>query len=151
MRKQRSNKPAVLSHLPPHSVDQSSSRELPVGTEFTKVLRVEWNAKQDSLWLATGAFPSGRTLTKRVLASNVVRVYNILGWYYPSVIKVKILLQQLWTLRIGWDDVVPSIVQQTWAKWEQALPALNQQHSPRYYFPKDVDTASIQLHGFSGV
>ena len=148
LRKWKSNEPAVLRHLPSELVDKGSSLELPAEREFTKVLGIEWNTEQDSLRLAPGIFSSGITLTKRALASNVARVYDILGWYSPAVIKIKILLQQLWTLKIGWDDVVPSVVQQTWEKWEQGLPALGEQLIPRCYFPKGIDVTSVQLHGY---
>ena len=106
LRKWRSNEPAVLCHLPPHLVEQSSACELPVDFEYTKMLRVEWNTEQDSLHLTTGAFPSRRTLTKKALASNVMRVYDILGWYAPSLVKVKVLVQQLRISKIGWDDPI---------------------------------------------
>ena len=149
LRKWRSNAPAALRHLPSHLVDKDSSRRLPVDSEFTKVLGVEWNTEQDSLRLAVGDFPSDRTLTKRTLASNIARVYDILGWYSPSVIKVKVLLQQLWTSKIDWDDVIPAAIQHIWEKWERELPALNEHLISRCYFPTNVDIGSIELHGFS--
>ena len=88
------------------------------------MLGVEWNTEQDSLRLAVGDFPSDRTLTKRALASNIARVYDILGWYSPSVIKVKVLLQQLWTLNIDWDDVVPAAIQHIWENGRESFPHL---------------------------
>ena len=97
MGKWKLNKAAVLQHTPSHLVNQSSSRQLPVDYDFTKVLGVMWNMEQDSPRLALGAFPPNGMLTKRALASNIVGVYDKLGWYLPSMIKVKILLQQFWT------------------------------------------------------
>ena len=41
LRKRKSNEPAALQHLPSHLVDQNSSQQLPVDSEFTKVLGVE--------------------------------------------------------------------------------------------------------------
>ena len=149
LRKWKSNEPATLRLLPSHLVDQNASRQLPVDSEFTKVLGVEWNTEQDSLRLAVGAFPSKHTLTKRALASNIARVYDILGWYSPSVIKVKVLLQQLWVFKINWGDVIPAAIQHIWEKWEKELPTLNEHHIPRYYFPTNVDSGSIELHKFS--
>ena len=149
MRKWKSNELAALQHLPSHLVDQNSPQQLPVDSEFMKVLGVEWNTEQDLLRLAVGAFPSDRTLTKRVLALNIARVYDIPQWYSPSVIKVKVLLQQLWMLKIDWDDVIPAAIQHTWEKWERELPTLNEHHISRSYFPTNVRMDSIELHGFS--
>ena len=86
--------------------------------------------------------------SQRMLASNIARVYDILGWYSPTIIKVKILLQQLWVAKITWDDLVPSAVQSAWERWSKELPTLGQRIMPRCYFPTSIDTPSIQLHGF---
>jgi hypothetical protein len=32
------------------------------------------------------------------------KVYDVLGWFSPSVIMVKILLQKVWERKIVWDD-----------------------------------------------
>ena len=38
-------------------------------------------------------------LTKRVLISDVSKVFNVFGWFSPSTIKMKILFQKLWELK----------------------------------------------------
>ena len=55
-------------------------------------------------------------LTKRMLVSNIAHVYNVLGWYSPAIIKIKILLQQLLVAKIARDDLVPSAFQSSWHK-----------------------------------
>ena len=65
------------------------------------------------------------------------------------MIKVKVLLQQLWTIKINWDDVIPAVIQHIGEKWKKELPTLNEHHIPRCYFPTNVDTGSIELHEFS--
>ena len=49
-------------------------------------------------------------------------MYDVLGWYSPTIIKIKILLQQLWVAKIEWDDLVPIAVQNTREKWKSELP-----------------------------
>jgi hypothetical protein len=34
--------------------------------------------------------------TKRALACEIAKMYDVLGWFAPSVIRAKVLLQQLW-------------------------------------------------------
>ena len=80
LRKWKSNEPATLRHIPTDLIDQCPSRDLPIDNEYTKVLGVEWNTDLDSLRLAGGTFSSGPALTKRVLASNITRIYDIHGW-----------------------------------------------------------------------
>ena len=149
LRKWKSNEPEALRHLPAHLIEQGTTRELPVANELTKVLGVNWNTESDSLHLTKSIVSSVHPLTKRMLASNIARVYDVLGWYSPTIIKVKILLQQLWVAKIAWDDLVPSAVQSVWEKWKSELPALSQHLIPRCYYPTGVKTASRQLHGFS--
>ena len=95
LRKWRSNEPEALHHLPEHLVERATTRELPVSGEFTKVLGINWNTESDLLHLTTSIVSSEHLLTKRMLASDVAHVYDILGWYSPTIIKLKITLQQL--------------------------------------------------------
>ena len=50
---------------------------------------------------------------------------------------------------MGWDDPVPSAVEQAWLEWRQELGLLVDEHIPRCYHPKEVEIAYRQLHGFS--
>ena len=92
-RKWKSNEPEALHHLPEHLVEQATTRELPVSGKFTKVLGINWNTESDLLHLTTSIVSSERLLTKRMLTSNVAHVYDILGWYFPTIIKVIIMLK----------------------------------------------------------
>ena len=110
LRKWKSNVPAVLSHLTHELLDQWPSQDLPANN-FTKVLGVEWSGDSDSFRQTPNIIPSAGKLSKRELASNIVQVYDILAWFLPTVIKVKVLLQSLWNFTIKRDDLVPSEVQ----------------------------------------
>ena len=100
LRKWKSNKPEVLRHLPEHLVEQATIKELPGEGEFTKVLGINWNTESDSLHLTTSIISSERLLTKRMLASNIAHVYDLLGGILQH--KNKIMLQQLWVAKIAW-------------------------------------------------
>ena len=81
---------------------------MPTSGEFA------WNTSKDHFRLTISAPPLLGNVTKRILVSDIAKTYDILGWFSPSTIKVKILLQQLWEQKIGWDDPVPSNIQDTW-------------------------------------
>ena len=100
LRKWKSNEPAALCHLL-HLVDLCTSREFLVDGKYTMVFRVKWNTELDLLRLTAGTLSSRHELTKRVPAPNIARVYNILGWYSPSITKIKVLLQKLWLSKQG--------------------------------------------------
>ena len=63
------------------------------------------------------------------------------------MIKIKILLQQLWVAKIACDDVVPLVLQRAWDKWKNALPVLSQRFLPPCYHPTGVNISSGELYG----
>ena len=149
LRKWKSSESSALCHLPHDLVDQQTSQGLPVEDHFTKVLGVEWSTDSDSFRLTTGNFPLVPTLTKRALSSEIAKVYDILGLFSPSVIKIKLLLQRLWEAGIDWDDPVPQEIETSWKRWKDEISVLQGHLIPRCYFTKHCHTLSMQLHGFS--
>ena len=99
----------MIEHLPPILRDSPSSQDIPDHDQFTKTLAMQWNSSTDHFCLTVAKLPSGENITKRALISDVAKTYDVLGWFSPTMIKVKILFQQLWELNVGWDDPVPQI------------------------------------------
>ena len=62
--------------------------------EYTKVLGVEWNVVSDSFRPVISCYKEGKTLTKIVLVSNIVRLFDILGWCSPVIIQTTIMLHR---------------------------------------------------------
>ena len=87
-------------------------------------------------------------MTKRALVSDIAKTFDILGWFSPSTIKAKILLQQVWETKIGWDDSLPQAIHQSWRQWRSEVHLLTERHIPRCYYPKNADIDSLELHGF---
>ena len=75
-------------------------------------------------------------------------MYDVLGWFAPVIIKMKILLQRLWESKLDWDEAVPEAIESVWSKWRSQLQSLSRIHIPRCYIPKDVQVTSLQLHGY---
>ena len=146
-RKWRSSEPAALRH-PPDLLDPQLTQTIHDSEGFAKALGVEWSASLDCFRLTVTEFPDLETITKRALVSDIAKTYDVLGWFAPVIVKVKILLQRLWEAGLGWDDLVPSTIRETWEIWRSELPALSKTLIPRCYFPKDAHIASVQLHGF---
>ena len=83
--------------------------------------------------------------------SDIAKTYDVLGWFAPSIIMVKILLQRLrvWESKVDWDNPVPPQIEEEWMLWCSQLRSLCQVHIPRCYFPKRALIVSFQIHGFS--
>ena len=110
---------------------------------------MQWNSSNDYFHLTVAKLPSGENITKHALISDVAKTYDVLGWFSPTTIKVKIPFQRLWKLNVGWDDPVPTDICEEWLKWRTELKLLSNKLIPRYYFPKDTSLGTQQLHGFS--
>ena len=105
-------------------------------------------ANLDHFRLTIAKPPSSLPITKRILASDIAKTFDVLGWFSPSIIKIKILLQQLWELKICWDDPVPDSVHDIWSRWRSELNLLSTKYIPRCYFSKEAHIISMELHGF---
>ena len=149
LRKWNSNQPAVLQHLPQELRDGHSTQQLPNPDEYTKTLGLEWNMSSDHFRLTVAPLPPMEHITKRILVSEVAKTFDVLGWFAPAIIKVKIVLQRLWELKTGWDDQLPPAIQEVWSQWRSELSLLSSKHLPRCYFPDTANIVAVELHGFS--
>ena len=43
--------------------------------------------------------------------SDIARTCDVLGWFAPSIVVLKILLQQLWEANLDWDEEVSQDIQ----------------------------------------
>ncbi len=149
LRKWNSSEQRVIQDLPTELRDSKSTQTMPSSEEYTKTLGIQWNASKDHFKLTIASPPSLESITKRGLVSDVAKTFDVLGWFSPSTIKVKILMQLLWECKVDWDDPVPSHIQDAWTQWREELPLLSQKHVPRCYFDKKSQPHCLQLHGFS--
>ena len=122
---------------------------LPQSGEYSWTLGVEWNTDMDhfKLTIAKSTLLINDSLTKRALVSDNAKMYDVFGWFSPSTIEAKILLQQVWEKRIGWDDPVPSSIYNVWFQWRSELH-LSEKHIPRCYFDRESRVILTELHGF---
>ena len=108
--------------------------------EITSVLGVSWNAKLDVITFKAHLnfskkkrgvytepdlkseefqtkFP--KTLTKRMVLEQVMRIFDPLGLLSPHVLKAKILLRETWEENLGWDEELPQNLYLKWKLWLQ--------------------------------
>ncbi len=139
LRKWNSSNPSVLKHIPSELTAAQSSHILPDPDMYTKTLGIEWNSFMDHFRLTISELPSLDNLTKRALVSDIAKTFDVLEWFSPTIITVKILLQRLWEEKVDWDDVVPLSIKEKWLCWRSELQLLSAKHIPRCYFPKDCE------------
>ncbi|XP_055622240.1 uncharacterized protein LOC129765829 [Toxorhynchites rutilus septentrionalis] len=116
----------------------------------TKILGLTWNPLSDELLIAgelEHIEDQKRRTTKRRIYSEVAKLYDPLGLYSPTVVLAKLLVQQLWKCKIGWDDSVEESFVQQWCNIKQTLP-----HLKKITIPRQVTyngAIDFELHGFA--
>lgn len=86
-------------------------------------------------------------MTKRQILSQIAHIYDPLGLVSPVVITAKLIMQKLWTLKIGWDESIPIDLHYRWQSFMQQLQVLNEIEIPRKVISKDQ--CIVDAHGFA--
>ncbi|XP_021960659.1 uncharacterized protein LOC110856488 [Folsomia candida] len=106
-----------------------------------------WNLESDCISLDVKDEELDGVLTKRKILSAANSIYDPLGFCSPVTLMPKLLLQELWMLKTGWDEGVPDSVKKGFDVWRSELAALKKIQIPRCIF-RDV-TTSRSIHVFS--
>ncbi|GFU60872.1 integrase catalytic domain-containing protein [Trichonephila clavipes] len=126
---------SLLASKPLHSLGDEESKQ--------RVLGLICNLKTDSIQVTV--VHEEIVKTKRQLLSVIARI-DPLGLFSPSVITLKIMLQELWKSKAFWDDPIPSSILENWNKFTKESKYLNSISIPRFM---GIDQNSdIILHGF---
>ena len=81
--------------------------------ENIKILGLNWDTKGDTLNIARPEF-SLKCNTKRHLLSQISTVYDPLGILNPLTVRARMIMQEVWKLKIDWDEVTPKEIKDSW-------------------------------------
>lgn len=87
-----------------------------------KTLGIRWNAMTDSFYYVIDPIEITPSATKRQILSVIAKLFDPLGWLGPIVVVAKLLMQELWEDKAGWDEGVLPHVLLRWNKFLQNLP-----------------------------
>lgn len=144
LRKWASSHPAVLRDLDPELCSRSLLTFEPSGEQFLKVLGLRWYSQTDSFGFQVNTLE--RECTKRSILSDLARIFDPLGFLAPLTFAAKRMVQQLWTLKLGWDDRPPQEICTQWAKYKAELSSLTFIRISRSIALNN--TTKQELHGF---
>lgn len=116
-----------------------------------KALGIYWNPAADVFGFNTENVyeKSTATMTKRVILSEISKLFDPIGWLAPVIIKAKIMMQLLWKEALDWDDIVPHRVRNKWEKLKMELLELQQLKIPRHHQYVSSDIVAVYMVGFS--
>ncbi|XP_066261269.1 uncharacterized protein [Euwallacea similis] len=148
LRKWSSNSSIVLnSILQANSNENHDNLILPHEDKHLKTLGISWDPKQDTLKYSVNIKYEPSHVTKRTILSKISQIFDPLGLIGPALTRAKLIIQALWKLHIGWDQVAPNDVRQIWEEFSNELECLNEYKIDRLVIP--TKTNRIRLYGFS--
>lgn len=145
LRKWISNSNEVLGEIP----DKLREINFPLNFEFSqtvKTLGILYHPAIDCFQFKITQQPLQTPPTKRNMLSESSKLFDPLGWLAPVIVKVKILLQELWKEELEWDDILSGSILKEWLKLRQDLTNLETIKIPRwvgYHYG-----IKAQIHGF---
>ncbi|XP_063993414.1 uncharacterized protein LOC135171055 [Diachasmimorpha longicaudata] len=142
LRQCASNTPDILQGLPKSTVNL----QLLGGDDPTlKTLGIHWDSQNDSIVYTVNPIATRDVITMRTIASDVARIFDPLGLLNPVVTYAKIIQQELWRLKLNWDDSTPTEIHTKWNEFASQLPLLN-----KMQFKRQVTSnlKHVEVHGF---
>ncbi|XP_037931078.1 uncharacterized protein LOC119665895 [Teleopsis dalmanni] len=130
----------------PHD-DLEVNLDLENNNDTTKTLGLSWCPKSDSLCVKVKLEPVCST-TKRSATSDLAWLFDPLGLLSPVVVMAKIFIQELWNLKMDWDEKLPTELHKQWLEFRNNLTKVNCLQISRHIFKGEVP-ANIQLHIFT--
>src|SRR4029434_9316362 len=119
-------------------------------TPQESTLGLRWSCLPDSLGYKHRVTPI-QIPTLRLIYRTLASQYDPLGYILPYTTRAKVLVQDLWKTKQGWDDpITPSELVDRWLKWEQELADLSSIRLPRCYVHAWADQSGVyrELHFF---
>ena len=130
LRKWASSNPAVIEDVP--AEDRLKSMEIQEENPANvKTLGVLWEAKRDVFTFHVKVPDVSKKPTKRNVLSAIATLFDPLQFLSPFTVRAKILMQEIWTAGIEWDEELPDELCAKWKKWISELPDLSRVSIPR--------------------
>ena len=147
LRKWCSNNSAILDNIP--ECDQESHFDIQTAENVIKTLGMIWDHKSDTFLLNVSKFDEIKIskTTKRSVSSSAGSIFDQLGLYMPVTVFAKLVLQQLWKLKLDWDEFIPEHISISWLRYLSDSSSLRNVFIPRHVvLPCSLKN---QLHDFS--
>lgn len=142
LRQCASNAKEVLRAIPDRCVNLQLQKS---DDTILKTLGVHWDSGSDRITYTVRPVARAR-ITKRHIFSEVAKIYDPLGLLNPVIVIAKLIIQELWTAKVDWDESLPTAL---YTRWEAFVAGLNQLNNVS--FDRRViqsQNAHVELHGF---
>ncbi|XP_043862777.1 uncharacterized protein LOC122756629 [Drosophila santomea] len=128
-------------------VDNATVKHLQLDDEMlTSTLGLKWDQVRDTFMFSFSPRFDSDHVTKRSILSIASSLFDPLGLVTPIIIVAKIILQELWLLKLHWNESVPQGIHTAWMSLLASLSSLESVAIPRYCLQSAIHT--FQIHGF---
>lgn len=145
LRKWCSNSRNVLKHIGNSNTDPLFALQINAD-DVIKSLGLSWKPERDEFQFTVENNTIRTKATKRMLLSDLNKIFDPLGFLAPVLVRGKIFLQQLWQLKIDWDKPLDADLTRRWECFYKGLNELSCIPIPRKCIPSF--SSEVQLHGF---
>lgn len=121
--------------------------EVDLSSDDSSVLGLLWNTQTDVLRFKFQQMIPPTNITKRTVVSAIAKLFDPIGLLAPIIVRGKSLIQDLWRIRIDWDEPMPADFVQRWIEYNDSLSIIEQITVPRWLNTRNG--SEIQLHGFA--
>lgn len=112
-----------------------------------KALGLHWCPKTDS-FVYKVTLSSKPPNTKRQILSEISKIYDPLQYLAPIIVVAKLVMQELWSLKTDWDELVPSDFLKRWINYRDSLLQISVISIPRILI-ESSSIKNLQLHLFA--
>ena len=110
-------------------------------------LGLAWDPVQDCFRFVPPPDCNEPRLTKRTALAELARIFDPAGWIAPVTVVAKLAIQDLWRVKLDWDEPTPEPWAQEWLKFRASMKQIKSVSLPRWIGWEK--TSSIQLHAFA--
>ena len=142
LKKWCANHPEIIEDIP--NCDQEEFFEVK-GENAIKTLGMVWCPKNDKFCYNKNLEPIS-IITKRTIASEIAQFFDPLVLINPVISLAKIFLQQLWRIKLSWDEALSQDLHSRWVKFRDSLKTLHDLRIDRQVF---VPFNKYEIHAFS--
>ncbi|XP_055550504.1 uncharacterized protein LOC129733001 [Wyeomyia smithii] len=149
MHKFCSNSDALLKDVPEFMQEGIMHIQDPAVNAVIKTLGVAWRPQEDcfTFIVAENSCVEGSLLSKRMILSEIAKIFDPLGLVGQVVTAAKLIMRELWTFNLGWDQPVPTELANLWTDFHKQSNHLNDLTIPRWILSER--TYTVEIHGFA--
>ncbi|XP_043474409.1 uncharacterized protein LOC122506354 [Leptopilina heterotoma] len=143
IRQWASNDPQLLEGIPNNKINLNLQFN---ENKTVKTLGVSWNSCNDNIIYSVEPPNTLSKISKRIILSDISKLFDPLGLLGPIILFAKILMQQIWQSKLNWDESVPDTIPTTCIDFCEQLKLINDLTFRRRFLIENP--VNVQIHGF---